>query len=394
MKSLPERLNEEIEHHGIGSSQHQQPSLEDLAEEPQIAALVSLAWHLQQAAPLQVDPEFARRLEQRVLLQIRAVQEQSQKRRLPAGLANWLQRETAGSWPRTLRLAVVSLLCLLLLGGGSLFAAAQVANPVSPLYRLKLWQQNISLTAAGSDLRRAQLRGQLAREQLQALAGLVNSPQAYRAALRDFEEKMELFAQAIHALPAGADRTRLTEELTRLEADARQMLYQLLPRLAIPERLLTTSELGRLGANIIHLSSAMITVSQHPKSVLTVSLSGSGLQPGATLLLDNQPVSAAGTLTDDAYTFLLVWQGRNRQLPRSLGLLNPDGTAVATTAVVVKYEDRGNGANSGNSNQGNGNGNARGKPTAVPTPHHSFMHLQRSVCRATLAAACLARHSP
>ena len=138
----------------------------------------------------------------------------------------------------------------------------------------------------------------------------------------------------------------------------------LLLRLALPERLATTEELGRLGATVPQLTSVTVTLPAHGNGQATVSISGTDLQPGATLLVNDQPVVATGTLQQGVYVFLANWKGK--QHPHTVGLMNPDGTAAETTAITLK-SPTGNGS-------GNGNGNG-GSPQATGAPPLSSARL-------------------
>ena len=122
MKSLPERLNDRLERRTAWSWQGEEPPDRLLLPEhapnrdPEVDELVSLALRLQSARPLQADPDFARQLEQRILVRNAALR---------------LERPGSSWWfPRLLRVHPVfglalSLCLLLLLGTGVLAVAAQ-----------------------------------------------------------------------------------------------------------------------------------------------------------------------------------------------------------------------------------------------------------------------------
>src|SRR5215470_997816 len=67
MKPLPERLNDRLERQQVRSWNGEEPSVSALNRDPEADAFVALALRFQAAPPLQVDPDFARRLEQRML---------------------------------------------------------------------------------------------------------------------------------------------------------------------------------------------------------------------------------------------------------------------------------------------------------------------------------------
>jgi len=74
MKPLSERLNNRFEQCDVRSRQSEEPPDWLLSPilapnwDPEVDELVTLALRLQSAPPLQVDPDFARQLEQRILV--------------------------------------------------------------------------------------------------------------------------------------------------------------------------------------------------------------------------------------------------------------------------------------------------------------------------------------
>lgn len=77
MRPRDEWLNQEIERTRRSADHAGQPD-EPAIDDPELMELASLARSLQTASPLQVEPEFARHLEQRVLAYHAAKQRQSQ----------------------------------------------------------------------------------------------------------------------------------------------------------------------------------------------------------------------------------------------------------------------------------------------------------------------------
>ncbi len=330
------------------------------ARDPEVDGLVALARRLQAAPALQVDPDFARRLERRIL----------------AGNTELRRRRTAPGWvsPRSLWMhpvfgvAAVFCLLVLLLGTGVLVVAAQVSNPNSPLYVVRQWEQHVRISLAGSPADQAEQDLQNARDRLNTLADLADPAHAesYRQALVDLDQQISNATQAINALPAGPDRDRLSSELATLKTDARHILRRLLSPLAWSERLVTTHELGRLGSTVPSLQSVEITLPEHPNGQATVSITGDNLQPGAQLLVDGRLVEASGSLQNSLYVFVANWTGN--QHPQSIGILNPDGTAAQTTAITLKTSG-GSGRGNGNGG-GKENGNGGGKSNSAPPPQH------------------------
>lgn len=147
-----ERLNDQLHKHLASrpsNEQSDQPSTPFLLTEkdPEVDKLVALARHLQAAPPLQVNPDFARRLEQRMLLHHLALRHQS------SGKAQQTTK-FRGNWffsrPLVAYISMAVVLLCSLLGTGVFALAAHVTNPGNPLYTVKQWEQQVQLSLAHS----------------------------------------------------------------------------------------------------------------------------------------------------------------------------------------------------------------------------------------------------
>jgi hypothetical protein len=303
MKPLPERLNERLEQRNARSSSGEEPSVSALTRDPEADALVALALRVQSAPPLRVDPAFARQLEQRILVRNAALH-------LEQPVRGW-------SFPRLLRahpvfrVALGLCLLLLLLGTGALLLPAQATNPDSPLSVVKHWEQQVQISLANSPENQAHLDLQFAQDRLKTLVTLADAAhvQAYSEALAELDQQLSAAARASQALPAGAEHDRVESQLATLQAEARHTLRGLLPQLALPERLLTTDELGRLGDTVPHLVSAEMVLPAHQGGQATISIAGEAIQPGAQLLVDSQLMDVRGSLQSGWYVFVANWVG-------------------------------------------------------------------------------------
>lgn len=354
MDLLEERLNDRLEQlvqrSGRQGSQTQGPlrPVPVTSHAPHIEELVALARRLQRAPQAQAAPDFARQLERRLLRRSAELRLQGKQHR------PWLALLRA----RPLLHAALGLcLFVCVLSATVLVLAARVSDPGNPLYTVRLWEQHVQGQFSGSLADQATLDLQAAREQLDALARLADAAHvgAYRQALRELDLHLNAVATALNGLPTGLPRDHLAGDLADLKVDAVRVLRGLLSRLALPERLATTDELGNLGDTVPLLVDAWVLLPAHPGGQATVSLQGSDLQAGARLLVNDEVVDASGTLQHGQVVFVLVWKGEQR--PQSLGILNPDGTATRTAVVTVT------GATTGNPD---GKGN---QPTSTPTPH-------------------------
>jgi len=373
MKPLHERLNDRLEHAeshtrqaGLSGFMSPEPGLERNSE---VEELVALARRLQAAHQLQVDADFARQLERRMLRRHAELQ-LTQPNAKRSYFSLFRAHPAFG--------AMLGLCLLLLLLSTSVLAlASQVSNPDNPLYTVKRWEQHLQISLASNAGDQASLDLQFARDRLNTLSYLTDPAhtQAYLQALSELDQQLNSAASAINRLPPGSQHTQLANELASLKSDTIRVLRGLLARLVLPGRLATTDELARLGASVPHLISGTLTLPAQSTGHATISIAGNGIQPGAQLLVDGKPTGVTGTVQSGQITFTLNWNGN--QYPQSLGILNPDGTAAQITTIRVKtMGENGNKGSTKNSNSGNGdgngsnNGNGNGnKPIVTPTPH-------------------------
>ncbi len=358
MRPLPDRLNDRLERQRRGErvSEPSQSPVSRKDHDLEVEELAMLARRLQVTPQLRVDPGFAQRLEARILAQ-HAIQS---RRRATTTRENGLFQRT--HWKRfAFGIALVSLL----LAGtmGTLSAAAQATNPNNPLYEVKRWVQRVQYPQTDATMTRAETNWHNAQGQLNTLTSLTDSPHAtaYRKGLANLEQQINQLAQAIQTLPAGPDRDNLTNKLVMLKTESRQMLRGLLPHLALSEQLLTTNELGRLGDTVPNVDSAAMVV-VHSSKQATITITGNNLQPGAQLLVDKKLMVSSGSWQNGTGVFTVSWPGK--QSPKTIGILNPDGTATQTTTITFTLtEGNGNGNDKGNNNpnkNGGGNNNNNG----------------------------------
>jgi len=359
MTPVPVELYDELEYYIAGLQQARQrpdntlSSRQALGGTSEIAMLGKLAQQFQAAPPLQVDSAFARRLERRLL----ARNESLQRGRTTRKRWHWTMFGESRAHAVVV-LALSLLIVVIVMTTSVLVVAGQIGDPTNPLYGVKRWEQQVQVSLANSPTDQAELHLHFARDQLTALENFTETSQAssYQEALADFDEQLTLAIQEIQALPAGTDQDRLHNELATLQMDARQTLRQLLSEITLPERLLTTGELGRLGDTVPSLLQVQVTLPAHPNGLAIISISGNDLQANAQLLVNGRPVAASGILQAGAYLFSLNWHGNEH--PQSIGILNPDDTATQTTHIRVQTSTVG-GENGGNGN-GNGGGNDKG----------------------------------
>lgn len=347
-EQLNERLAQSMRSTAPGMQGHS--SAANAAEDAEVDGLVELARRFQAAPQLRADASFAETLERRFLRHALSTQPNA----------------TAGGalgrfWRRHKVVVALPGLCLLILlfGLGLLVLTSQTMNPSHPLRSVKPGEQtpqttqmpqNPALTPAPDQVT---LDLQAARSRLATLLTLTAPAQAndYIQALSQFDEQLNKAAQSIHALSDETQKTQLAGQLALLKKDARQKLRGLLHTLTSTASVATTTELGHLGEPIPQVSSASIVLPAHPKESATISITGSGIQAGAQLLVDGKLLAATGTLQNGSIVFVLIWKSEKH--PHSLGIVNPDGTVAQTTNVTITTAK-------GGSQGGNGNGKGSG----------------------------------
>jgi hypothetical protein len=353
MKPLHDRLNDRLEHIESRSWQNGHHASDFMLPEPgregdpEVDALIELARRLRVASHLQVDLDFAERLQRRMVRRHAELQLQhTHKKRSFCFLFR--------TYP-AFGVALFLCLLLLLLSTGVLALAAQISDPNNQLYALKRWEQQLQISLASSNAgEQASLDLQFARDRLTTLADLADPAHsmAYSQALAELDQHVQTATAAINGLPPGTQRKHLVSELASLHSDAIHLLRSLLPRLTLSERLATTGELAQLGDHVPRLTSGILILPPQPPGRVSISLAGSDLQPGAQLLVDGTPTGVTGLVQNSHLIFVVAnWKGEQR--PQSLGLLDPDGTAAQTTAITLKTTDGTTARNGKHHGQGN-----------------------------------------
>jgi hypothetical protein len=378
MNPLYDHFNDELERQDSSFwSAHTSPDLLQAATpalngDQEVNELVALARRIQMATAVQVDPDFAERLEQRMLVH-------NARQRLQSSQHSWWSRLSL-HWPRhvhpVIRVALSCCLLVVLLSIGVLVASAQVSDPNNPLYAVNQWEQNVRISLSGSSSDRAELDLQFASDRLNTLIDLDNASnaQVYEQQLVALNQQIYNAVQSINQVPAGGQRDQLGSELATFEAHARHILRGLLPQLTLEERLATTNTLGGLGDSVPHLQSVQINLPAYPGGLATISITGTDLQSGAQLIIDGQLVNVSGSLQNGAYIFLMSWTGS--QQAHSTGILNPDGTAVQTSNITINTSGSTGNANGYSSGNGHIKGNGHSKGCLHGNSCHAKGHLK------------------
>jgi hypothetical protein len=350
----------------------------DAAGDDALAPLLESAYRLEPLRAAQPDRRFAQALEARLVAR---ATERRRARPVTVPLARTAQRELLGLRLRlpvigrsALRPALVAAVAVLALGLGTLTVAAAAAGPGSPLFGLHRLEQNVQVNVAGDSAARARGHLQLARQWLGAVQSAATQrlgDPTYSDALQALRDEAAAAASEIAQVPPGAARTSLEADLAALQADEMTTLQAALAPIGWQDRVATTDALGALGAAVPRVSGATLTASYYHWQV---TLTGSGFAPGAVLLVNGRP---AGTVTATSAGRLTAELRRDEheQVPTSLGVGNPDGTAAVTSNIQVPRSIRPEGTpescggSGGTATPGTGGGTATpgtGGGTATP----------------------------
>jgi hypothetical protein len=230
---------------------------------------------------------------------------------------------------------------LLLAIGATTFSAAAAAGPGTPLYGLHRWEQGIQVSMAGSAADRARLHLEYAREALVALDAAVAARQtgsAYDDALAAYRDEMGAASTSLAAVPAGGDQSALVAQFGQLRAQGRSDLHTALVVLPWAQRITTTGALAGLGDNVPSVTHAEMVYSGHGQHLWRITVTGSGFQPGAILLVNGQPAGVVLSMTPTTLVAQMAGDD-TAPLPASIGVASPDDTAAVTSVIHSSEQD-------------------------------------------------------
>jgi len=313
---------------------------EPRGEDGELAPLLEAARQVQSLHAEAPDPRFAEALRTRLLARAAERREEHLGNTVPAVAARGRRNLPLGL-PRRLALPlrpslVAAAALLAVLSVGTLIAAA-AAPPGSPLFGLHRAEQGLRVAAASGSTEKAQLLLQYARNSLSSVrdtAAQHRDASAYQSALDAMRADDKNAATAIAAVPAGSARQTLDAKLGQLHTDERATLTAALAALTWPERIETTQALDDLGALVPRITG--VTLTAHQEDAWQITITGSGFQPGAVLLI-NEQAAGGGMLNGDGQFVAQVAIRRLEGASAAIGIGNPDGTAAdaATSAIHI-----------------------------------------------------------
>ena len=280
------------------------------------------------------------------------------------------------SWKVWTSLAAAILLALTV----TTFTVAANAGPGSAFYAVRRWQEDARTNLANSDAERTNLHIQYATDALDALDAAVAqyaSANVYNEALGRFTDEVSQAAAALAQVPPGSDYDSLSASLDDLRARGRTDLRAALPSLGWPGRITTTSALGGLGEPVLTVTKvAGVRTSTQSGQIWTITITGSGFQTGAVLLVRQRPAGHVISVTATKMVAqLAVWE--DDYLPQDIGVGNQDNTAAITGQVTSEHDDFPTATGTPGGDHGSGgcgteheDHSATCAPTPSPSPSH------------------------
>lgn len=350
----------------------------------EIAARLHAADALASLNQVEVPEAFAARLEGQVRQRARSLNQQDHP-------LTFVPRapEHHRARPLLLRRAWVTALALaatLLLACVGAFTAAASSLPGDPLFGLKQFEQQISLTLAGD----AQGRAQVSISHLRSAVTDLSAEVADRRSDSDIMQALAIVADAtresqaaVAAIPAGPDHDAAQRDLSSALASEDQALRQPLLQVDWSLRVAFTRQLGALGDAVPTIT--QVSIKPQSNNTLLVTITGTNFTPQTLLMLNSMP---RGTVLSQTATQLVVvlnqsdWSGSRHH---TLGVQNADGTAAQATlnddneheggddhggtpGATRTPEDDDDHGGSGGSGSGSGGSGSGGGSNGTPTP--------------------------
>lgn len=302
----------------------------------EFAAELAAASVLTSLQKIEAPPEFARQLELHLRARARNLARQHGR---PASLP--VTRPHASvqarrSSARRLWISVLGIAAALLLAFVGLLNASAHSLPGDTLYGIKQTMNQFTLDFTSNPQNLAstqidQLRSAL--DDLNSVVAAGRDENAIHLALSTVATKTSASQQAVAALPAGSQRESGQRELAGALAREDQVLRALLNHVNWRLRLAFTRQLGEFGEAVPTITQASVHLQSNGTFLIT--LTGTSFAPQAALVIDGQPTGKVINVTLQQLSAVI---SKTAFSPgeHTIGILNPDGTAVQT---VINDDD-------------------------------------------------------
>ncbi len=275
------------------------------------------------------------------------------------------RRPLARMWPR--RQVVASLLAtvasVIVIGAFLIVRGTADSVPGEMLYPIKAWSQNVSVAQASDPVTRARARLDNFHEAIQSLATEVtdhHNDSDIADALATIDTRGDEARGAIATLPAGSQHDLLQQQYGEDIAYEIQLLHQYGPASDWTTKLRFTRRLATLGV----VTPTLSTVAINPMygQQFEVEITGVDIQEGARLVINGMVVDQHVDLHNARFHTMLA---ALPELPFTVGVLNPDATAVVTTITQLHAGSYAPSGPSDNDTQGTP---SPGDSSATPEP--------------------------
>lgn len=277
-----------------------------------------------------VPEGFAQRLEQRLLAHNQEIA--ATRRQRGSALFGWQRQFTQISARRRMLMLIGGASVALILVGVLIVQTSPNSIPGDVLYPVKVWEQSLQLAQAPTDADHARLEIQDLHTSIADLRQTIAQHRSHADILAAFTRAQQLThdAQTVSAaIPPGGERDAVQMNLQSTLREERATLRQLLPSVDWGVQVAFTTQLGMLGEIVPSLQQVVITFAQDHHYALTIY--GADFLPGVRVVIDGQSFIPP---TSSTTTLLTVANVSLSQGTVSLGILNVDGTAAATTLQV------------------------------------------------------------
>jgi hypothetical protein len=240
--------------------------------------------------------------------------------------------------PRASRLlwtSVIAATLLCMISG--VFIAAADAQPGGALYVVRRLEQNVRAQLTTNAADRTRLHLDNAEAALQAFdAAVAQHAQGARLtdALDTFVAEHSAAGTSLSAVTDTATHARLAATLEEQRLRATSDLRAALPVQGWPMRVTVTQALGAIGAVVPLITQVTLSEAGDPADsrgigrITLVTVSGSGFQPGAQLLLKGAPTGTVLSVSGDTLVAQVRAAAQAVASQGPIGVGNPDGMAA------------------------------------------------------------------
>ncbi len=251
----------------------------------------------------------------------------------------WKDRPLTRMWPR--RRVVTSLLAavasVVAIGTFLIVRGTADSVPGEMLYPIKAWSQNVSVAQASDPVTKARTSLDNFHDAIQSLATEVtahHSDSDIADALAIIDTRGEEASGSIAKVPLGSQHDRLQQQYGTDIAYEIQILHQYAPASDWMTKLRFTRRLAALGVTTPMLN--YVAINPIYGQQFEIEITGIDIQEGAQLVINGIVVDQHVDFHNALFHTMLA---ALPELPFTVGVLNPDATAVDTTITQLHVDN-------------------------------------------------------